>query len=168
MVDFLVKMILYLLPMYVANSSALLFGGGKRLDFGKNLSDNKPLFGKSKTIKGTFSGIFAGIFTGLFLMVVFQETNYFNNYFLLATLLSIGAILGDIVASFFKRRLGFEEGREFLFLDQLDFLFGGMALGLLVYVPSLIEIISAILATFFVHKASNFIAFKLNLKKVPW
>lgn len=161
-------MFLYLLPMYVANSSALIFGGGQRLDFGKSLGDNKPLFGKSKTIKGTFSGIFSGILTGLLLMTIFQETNYFNNYFLLSTLLSIGAILGDIIASFIKRRLGYEEGKEFLFLDQLDFLFGGMILGLIIYVPNLLEIVSAIVATFFVHKASNFVAYKLKLKKVPW
>ncbi len=169
MIDFFVKLLIYLLPMYIANSSALLFGGGQRLDFGKNFFDNRPLFGKSKTVKGTFLGILAGVIVGALVMVLFRnEVLQFNNYMLLAIMISVGAILGDIASSFAKRRLGFEEGKEFILLDQLDFLAGGIFFGMLVYTPGLYEVVGAIILTFFIHKISNFLAYKMKLKKVPW
>lgn len=169
MLDFAIKLFLYLLPMYVANSSALVFGGKKRLDFGANFYDKRPLFGKNKTIRGTFLGVSAGILTGYVLMLLFKkEIAYFNNYFLLSVLLSVGAIMGDIIASFLKRRLKFEEGKEFLFLDQLDFVLGGMTFGFIVYVPNIFEFLGILVLTFFIHKTSNFLAYKMRLKKVPW
>lgn len=170
MIEFLIKMALYLAPMYFANSSAMLLGGKTRLDFGIHLSDNHPLFGNGKTIRGTIGGIVIGGAVGFLLSAIFrtQTSTLFGQYAYLSFLLAFGAIFGDIIGSFIKRRLGVESGTEAPFLDQLDFIAGAILLGMVIYTPTLPEIIFVCVLTFFVHKFSNFVAFKLNLKKVPW
>ena len=42
--------------------------------------------------------------------------------------LCFGALLGDIVESFFKRRLGKNRGEDWLVFDQLDFIIGALVL----------------------------------------
>ncbi|KAA0006124.1 MAG: CDP-archaeol synthase, partial [Thermoplasmata archaeon] len=39
-----------------------------------------------------------------------------------------GALLGDIVESFFKRRVGKERGEDWIPFDQVDFLIGALIL----------------------------------------
>ena len=85
MVEFWLKLVLYLAPMYFANSSAMFLGGKTALDFGKKLYDDQPILGRGKTIRGTFGGIFVGIIV-TFLISYFlpQATAEFTpNYVLL-------------------------------------------------------------------------------------
>ncbi len=170
MVEFWLKLVLYLAPMYFANSSAMLLGGKTALDFGKKLYDGQPILGRGKTIRGTFSGIFVGILATAAIYYFFNETalDFTPNYVLLGVLLSVGAILGDIIASFFKRRNKIASGTPVLFLDQLDFVFGGMILGSVFYTPDFFEIVVIAVVTLVAHKLSNYFAFKTKLKKVPW
>lgn len=170
MQDLMARMVLYLLPMYFANSMAMVFGGKTPIDFGVNFVDGKPLFGRGKTFKGALAGIIAGTAIAAALAWAFPgETKLLSeNFMLLGFLLSAGAIAGDMTGSFLKRRLGLEQGREVLFLDQLDFVAGAFVLGALVYVPTLLEIVAISVVTLIIHRASNYIAFKAKLKKVPW
>jgi CDP-2,3-bis-(O-geranylgeranyl)-sn-glycerol synthase len=156
--------------MYFANSTAMLFGGKTPIDFGVKFIDKKPLFGKGKTIKGTLIGIVCGSFAGLIISIFYKNeiSMLFTNYFLFSILTSIGAIIGDIIGSFIKRRLGIDSGKEAFILDQLDFIIGGIVFGLAVYSPSALEIAFICVATIIIHKVSNWIAYKANLKKVPW
>jgi CDP-2,3-bis-(O-geranylgeranyl)-sn-glycerol synthase len=91
-----------------------------------------------------------------------------DNYLVYGAMLCLGAIVGDAVASFFKRRLKLAPGREVLLLDQLDFIVGGIAFTLYAYVPSLIEVGVLMAVTLFFHKLANFLAFQIKLKRVPW
>lgn len=168
--DFILKIALYLAPMYFANSSAMLLGGKTRLDFGTKFSDNKPVFGGGKTIRGTIGGIAVGTTAGFIINLAFpvQTAYFFGDYRLLAFLLAAGAIFGDIAGSFIKRRMGVESGTEAPFLDQLDFLIGGFLLGMIVFTPEFSEFVFLCVLTFFAHKTFNFLAFRLRLKKVPW
>ncbi len=169
LINFLI-LALYIIPMYAANPSAMFFGGKTPLDLNKKFFDGKPFFGKGKTFKGTFFGILAGIIATLLLnqVMIFYSISFPANYLYFGVLASIGAILGDIVGSFIKRRLGIESGKESPILDQLDFVIGGMILAFPIYVPELIEIIILIIATLIFHRLANFVAFKLKLKKVPY
>ena len=90
------------------------------------------------------------------------------NYVLLGILLSFGAIFGDLIASFFKRRSNISTGTPVLFLDQLDFVFGALIFGSIVYLPTFFEVILISVITLVSHKFSNYFAFKIKLKKVPW
>lgn len=166
----IIRIVLYIIPMYLANSSAMVFGGKTPLDLNKNFVDGKPVFGKGKTFKGTFIGIATGTAAASIIFFALPDVvlSLKVNYIALGFLLALGAIVGDIVASFFKRRNNIPQGTEVLFLDQLDFVIGGMIFGSLVYVPDFYEVIVISVSTLIIHKITNFIAYKIRLKKVPW
>lgn len=168
--DFFLKIILYIMPLYVANSSAMLLGGKTTLDFGKKLSDGKEIFGKGKTWKGTVFGIIAGTITSfLATLIVPEQTSIMTeNYLLFGFLLSAGAIAGDLAGSFLKRRLSIARGKPVFLLDQLDFIAGGLLFGALLAMPKIEEITFIVVITIIAHKLSNYVAFKIKLKKVPW
>src|SRR3989344_5366712 len=130
--DFLAGVILYLAPMYFANSSAMLLGGKTPLDLGKKFPDGRPIFGKGKTFKGFFFGTLIGTLAAFVINLLFeaQVASLLPDYMLLGFLLSLGAILGDMAGSFLKRRIGMAPGKPAFFLDQLDFVAGGILLGL--------------------------------------
>jgi len=159
-------MLYFLLPLYLTNSLAVIFGGKLPLDFNVKFIDEKPLLGKGKTWSGTIGAIVATVF--LCALISGFAENYFPNYIVVALFLSLGAILGDIIESFIKRRLSIPPGKELFPWDQLDFLIGGIIFGLNFYTPSIYEIIFMVLLTLILHRVANIIAFKLKLKKVPW
>jgi len=164
------KTLLLAIPLYIANGCALLFGGKTPLDFGKNFFDKKPLFGKGKTFKGSISGIICGSLASaaIFFALPHVSEVFATGFLELGFLLSLGAVLGDIAASFIKRRMNFERGKHSPVLDQLDFILGGLVLGLFVYTPSIIEIGLLLILTPAFHLIGNFIAFKAKKKKVSW
>jgi CDP-2,3-bis-(O-geranylgeranyl)-sn-glycerol synthase len=166
----LLKLTAYLLPMYVTNASAVFFAGQTQLDFGVNLWDKRPVFGKGKTIRGTAVSFLAGVFVALVISRLFTGTANLlgENYFALGILLSLGTVIGDLVASFFKRRANIESGKEVMLVDQLDFTVGAIVFGAVYYVPSLVEIGFIVIATLLLHRLTNLFAFKIKLKKVPW
>ena len=90
------------------------------------------------------------------------------NYFLYGSLLSAGAIAGDLIGSFIKRRFNIERGKPVLLLDQLDFVVIGMLIGSLIHLVSIELFLLICVITLIAHRISNFIAFKFKLKKVPW
>ena len=170
MLDAVMRLAIYLAPMYVANSTAMIFGGKTPIDLGRNMPDGKRVFGQGKTFRGFAFGVTLGTVTGALIWFALPQAvgSLSGQYLLLGFLLSLGAITGDMVASFFKRRNNIEQGKEVLFLDQLDFAIGAMLFGSVVYVPDFYEIVAVCIVTLVAHKIFNYIAFKAKLKKVPW
>jgi CDP-2,3-bis-(O-geranylgeranyl)-sn-glycerol synthase len=83
-------------------------------------------------------------------------------------LLSFGALIGDLIGSFIKRRLNLERGRPAPPLDQLDFVAGALAFSFIEFIPP-IEIIGVLLVlTPGIHLIANIIGYRLRLKKEPW
>jgi CDP-2,3-bis-(O-geranylgeranyl)-sn-glycerol synthase len=167
--EFLWRIILYLLPLYVTNASALVFGGGLPLDLNKTIG-NKPILGKGKTFRGTIAALLAGFLTVILINALLGSKTALltKHYLYFGFLLCVGAVLGDIVASFFKRRLGLKQGHSVPLLDQLDFVAGGILLTLHIVTPSVLELLVMVGLTVVVHRGSNIVAYKLKLKKVPW
>ncbi|MEM4663209.1 MAG: CDP-2,3-bis-(O-geranylgeranyl)-sn-glycerol synthase [Candidatus Diapherotrites archaeon] len=161
-----ISILAYTIPTYISNGCALIFGGGTPLDFNKKFF-GKPIFGKGKTIRGTFAGIFFGIIA-VVLMSFFMPSWFVSNYIIFGIFLVLGAVFGDIAASFFKRRLGLESGAPLLFVDQLDFVIGSIVATCFIRVPTIVEITLIICITFIMHKITNYIAYKTKLKKVAW
>ena len=160
--------LLYVIPLYVANATPIIIHGKTPLDLGIKLF-GKPILGKGKTIIGTLAGITSGTLIGAIIAIIFPYSLVLiPEYFGLALFLSIGALAGDATKSFFKRRFGIKSGEQWVLADQLDFVVGGLIVSTLFRVPELWLILILLVATFFIHSASNFVAFKLKLKKVPW
>ena len=165
-----------MLPAYIANSAAALFGGifGKTpIDMRKNLG-NKRILGEGKTYEGFFSGVLAGLLVGMLqeFIAPLLKMPEFSPAVLLC--LSAGALLGDISASFLKRRLGLRRGHPFPLLDQLDFVAGAWLLLVLCESEWFFEnftmpvAISVLLMTPPLHLLTNFLGFKLHLKREAW
>lgn len=164
----LIVILLYIIPLYTANSTPVLSKGKIPLDLNKKIGAN-PILGKGKTVEGTLTGIICGSISGLLITIFFPYSNELvPNYFALAVLLSIGAIVGDLIKSFFKRRFGIKSGQKWVIADQLDFILGGLIFSSLITPPPTWLVAILLIVTFFIHLWSNFFAHKLGLKKVPW
>lgn len=125
------------IPIYTANASAVIVGGGLPIDFGKTWRDGRRILGDGKTWSGLLSGTFLGMTVGFGLVVAASYlsqseyayigvTNFGGFPWMILILFSLcfGALLGDIIESFFKRRIGKERGADWIPFDQLDFLLG--------------------------------------------
>ena len=167
---------LFLAPAYVANAGAMVFGmilkSKTQLDFGIIFIDRQPLLGKGKTWKGTFFGILAGTIVAFALLILFpkEATSFYPNYLIAGFLISAGAILGDLAGSFVKRRLLIKSGSPTPILDQLDFIVGAYLLLAVFYWPwsNYDDFLFVCIFTIITHISTNYLAFKLGLKKVPW
>ncbi len=179
MLEVILKSIWLMLPAYLPNPVAVLTGGGTPIDFGKRFFDGKRILGDGKTFRGLFFGTLSGILIGLFenFVAPFAKMPSFGSgaeSFLILLSLSLGAMLGDITKSFFKRRLGFERGSMLPLADQLDFVAGAL---LLCYFTSTSwfssnftkeVIITVLIISPILHLTVNFIGYKMGRKPVPW
>ena len=89
-------------------------------------------------------------------------------------LLAAGALLGDLVKSFFKRRLNKEQGAEWLIADQFDFVLGAFALLLIFQYEWVVTTVTPlillwiIIVTPMLHRVVNIIGYLTGVKDVPW
>jgi CDP-2,3-bis-(O-geranylgeranyl)-sn-glycerol synthase len=169
-----------MLPAYITNASAAWFGGKTPIDRGRYWGKNR-LLGDGKTyeglLKGFACGFLFGIFQELFLSGSIPMIPSFGIFPLfLGTLfcLSAGAMVGDLLGSFMKRRLGLQSGAPLPVVDQLDFVGGAWLLLFLGARAWFIEtfscgiILAVISITPVLHLVTNYIGFKIGKKKVPW
>ncbi len=149
-------------PSYVANAAPLLLGGGAPLDGGKNFLDGHRIFGSHKTVRGLLAGIVVGSVIGL------AESPVDNRLLLGGFVIALGSVLGDLLGAFFKRRIGIEPGNPLPIVDQLDFVFGGLVLGNLVFPLSWWSVLIVVLVTPPIHLGTNYGAYLLGIKRTRW
>jgi CDP-2,3-bis-(O-geranylgeranyl)-sn-glycerol synthase len=169
-----------MLPAYVPNNVAVLAGGGPPIDGGRTLGGRR-LLGDGKTWRGTIVGVGAGAALALALDVgapAVREALGIEAVpgfpIAIVVALPLGAMLGDIVASFLKRRSGRERGAATPGLDQLDFVVGALVLGAAAdygwfsatFTPPVLLFVLVI--TPVLHSGTNYVAYLLDLKEVPW
>ncbi len=181
-----------LIPAYVANAAATLSRGkGPAMDGGRVWRDGRRLLGASKTWLGFFVGSLVGVAAGsvqawliliappsLQLVPAFAGT--WSGAFLPLFLLGFGALSGDALGSFLKRRLGRQSSAPFPLLDQLPFLLLPMLL-LGIATPSLfvrafwpdplqglLAVSWVLLLTLFLHTSFNWVGYFIGAKRVPW
>jgi len=166
----------FILPAYIANAFPVICGGGLAIDMGKKLPDGKPIFGSHKTIRGFIVGLIAGVFTSVIQSALLQFITFsdfvlpFHFNVLIGSMIALGALVGDLIHSFIKRRLGLAEGSPLPVADQLDFVVGAILFSLPVSLSSLplLTVILVILITLPIHLLTNLIAYMLGVKKTPW
>jgi len=160
----------FIFPAYCANASPVIFGGGKPIDCGRSFFDGKPIFGSHKTYRGFTSGLLIGTFVG-WVQEAFAPTVGLPKGSILAGLaLSFGALLGDLIGSFVKRRLNLKPGAPLPVIDQIDFVLFALLFALAVK-PELfppLRIVLTVALTGPIHVLVNLIAYLLHLKDKPW
>jgi CDP-diglyceride synthetase len=180
-----------MLPAYLPNSFAAVFGGGKPIDRGKTMKDGRRILGDGKTWRGLFAGILLGGTIGLIEILLLSRGFHFFGISLpgyslenagtldigaiIAILsLAIGALLGDMGFSFLKRRLGLQRGQSLPLADQYDFLIGAFLLtaltsyGWLTATFDWMTLIVVIIMTPMLHLGTNIIGYWLGIKNEPW
>lgn len=167
----IIELVAFILPAYVANATPVLVSKflpwtPHPLDRGRSWFDGRRLFGNTKTVEGLVAGVLAGTVTGLAEQLLgVMETGLKRGF-----ILSTGAIMGDLLGSFIKRRLGIPPGFPAPLLDQLDFLAGALAAAKITGLNhiTLTDALALALLTLVLHPVTNFLAYLLKLKRVPW
>ena len=174
-----------MLPVYMANNCATLFGGGRSIDEGRCFSDGRRILGDHKTVRGFIFGVLGGILTGLaevlaapflapYIGPVAGGEAFMQTSAVVIVALAFGALLGDLIKSFFKRRLNIASGAMLPVADQLDFVLGAWAVAIIVAPAwffgnfTIGVLVCALLMTFPLQLFHNLIAVGLGKKKVPW
>lgn len=182
MLTSIAKALWVILPAYAANGSAAFFGGKTPMDLGRSLFGERIL-GDGKTFEGFFTGVACGVLVGL--MQILLEDIFgighrlptfgeFPQFLIVLTCLSCGAMLGDVAGSFLKRRLRIKRGAPLPVVDQLDFVLGAMLLTFLFSRPWFFMNFTPLVAFWLlvltppIHLVTNYVAFKLGRKEVPW
>jgi len=168
-----------MLPAYVPNNAAVLAGGGRPIDGGRTLGGRRVL-GDGKTWRGTLVGTLAGVALAVALNAVEPAASDALGVALpefppaAMVALAFGAMLGDVLASFLKRRTGRERGAAFPLVDQLDFVVVSLALTALA-APAwfgdtfTLDVLAVVVVlTPVLHVATNVAAYLLGLKNEPW
>ena len=173
-------------PAYIANSSAVIFGHGAPIDLGRKCRDGRRVFGAGKTWYGLLGGTLAGVAFG-FGQILGSSIQYpvhhwgygpVPNAYLIAILVPLGALLGDLLGSYVKRRRGLGRGEKIAFLDIYDLIIGVFIL-LLIFEFSwfydtfldglrVSALIFILILTPLLHRFTNIIGYKLGKKKEPW
>jgi CDP-2,3-bis-(O-geranylgeranyl)-sn-glycerol synthase len=182
MVDLILKSFYLILPAYLANMAPVIFAkagllkfAAKPIDGGKKFGGDF-IFGAGKTWRGIVAAIIGGlIIAGLQAFLYGQDffrqislINYPVIWPLFGLLAGLGAILGDLAKSFFKRRAGIASGRSWPVFDQLDFVAGFFVFTYFFVRPSWEIIVTAAFMTLILHPLTNLIAYLLKIKKVWW
>jgi CDP-2,3-bis-(O-geranylgeranyl)-sn-glycerol synthase len=162
-----------MLPAYITNSSAAFFGGKTPIDRGIYWGKNR-LLGDGKTYEGFLKGFSCGFIVGIVQQLFSGSFGPFPYFIVTLTCLSAGAMLGDLLGSLTKRKIGLKRGAPLPLVDQLDFVAGAWLLLLLfarawfLEAFSLDVIFAVLIITPMLHLCANYIAFKMGKKKVPW
>ena len=159
----------FIFPAYCANAAPVIFGGGQPMDFSRTFFDGKPFLGSHKTFRGFLAGIIVGTFVGLvqtllFEQFLFQISPQFQYSILLGFMLSLGALTGDLIESFIKRRLNRFPGSSLPVADQIDFILGAFLFSIPVSPPSLPAAMIILLITIPIHLITNLAAALLKMK----
>lgn len=167
----LIKLLYFMLPAYMANLTPALFKNVLKkwnypVDFNKKLF-GKPILGSHKTIKGIFAGLISAILTA-YLQYKFYLKEYslisYDNWFLIGFLLGFGALFGDCVKSFFKRRLSIKAGKQWIPFDQTDFTIGALVFSSFVYFPGLWNAVLIVLLSAILHVIVNYTGYLIGFK----
>ena len=172
-------------PALLPNSAAVVFGGGTPVDFGRSWR-GKRILGDGKTWRGFFGGAFSGIVLGLIMIGAawLADSPDLWGYGTVAdgigivVCLAVGSLLGDMLGSFLKRRLGIERGMKAPILDQYDFVIGAF-LVVTVFYPQWVwstyvegwhiaALVLLLAIVWFLHRGVNIIGYRLGLKNEPW
>jgi len=173
-----------MLPAAVANvvpivskKLPLLSRWNTPVDFGLTFR-GKPLLGTHKTWRGIITGVVAALiafwllklFAGHWSWVHHIATDggdYTQLSLWFGVVTGFGALLGDMVKSFWKRQLGIASGHSWVPFDQVDYIIGGVLLSLPFAVLSWSQYVWIFLIWFGMHLLFSYLGYKWGLKDTP-
>jgi len=160
--EVVISAILFALPAYIANMTPLILSKVLRkrrpMDFGRKWIDGKRILGDNKSIEGFVAGVLVGLATGLVISSPLR-----------GLLMGFGAMIGDALGSFVKRRLDIAQGEPAPLLDQYSFMLVALLLSYLAgYAPTPSQLAVILIATPILHVSSNYVAYLLKVRQKPF
>lgn len=169
----LLTAIWFIIPAYIANAGACGIHNNMAVDGGRMAWDGRRIIGDGVTWGGYAAGTSMAVVISVLQFLVAKEHFPIAGASVaeaaaLGFLLGFGALTGDLVESFLKRRFGIERGRPLPLFDQWDFLIGALAFSALMVRIPLVDVAILFVITPFVHRGTNFLSNRVGLKDVPW
>lgn len=148
----------------------------KEIDFGKKFL-GQPIFGKHKSWRGAILGTLFGFLVALvqgylYQFPAVQKISLLDyeqiNIFLFGFLISAGAIFGDLLFAFIKRRLKMAPGARFIPFDQTNYVIGSAIFLTAIFKIGIMVWITLFILTFLLHIIVNRIGYYLKLHCAKW
>lgn len=165
----LLEALYYFLPAFVANGVPPLM---VKLQF-LNKPINKRLFGENKTIRGfVFACIFGTltffIQTLLYKYPIIQSislVDYSQTTLWLGFLLAFGAITGDLVESYFKRKMNIKPGKPWIPFDQADYVIGALLFSFIIFIPKPAMMLLILIMSVLLTMLSHYLGYLIGINK---
>ncbi|GAC1387922.1 MAG: CDP-2,3-bis-(O-geranylgeranyl)-sn-glycerol synthase [Candidatus Saccharimonadales bacterium] len=129
------------------------------------------LLGKNKTWRGLIVGIATAMLVAALQYFIwrdgFTRTASFGITVLTGLLMGLGALLGDVIESFLKRRRGTPPGQGWFPFDQLDYIFGGLLVSYPVSHIGWQLAVSVVITWFIAHLLTVYIGYIIGLRERP-
>lgn len=141
------------------------------LDLGASI-DGVRIFGDHKTWRGLILGVAAGAAVFVVQAAAYRAgyahglaiTDYSELPSLFGAWLGFGAIVGDAIKSFFKRRVGIAPGKPWIGPDEVDFYLGAWAAAACFVSLPAGAVLLSLPIVFVGHLLTNVVAWSLGLK----
>jgi CDP-2,3-bis-(O-geranylgeranyl)-sn-glycerol synthase len=167
----------FFVPAYLANMSPVLIRGhwemlAKPLDAGRSLG-GKRIFGDHKIWRGVIAALLTGVaaYEAQRLLYVhgvgtdLGAFDYSAHPVVPGLLMGLGAMVGDAVKSFFKRRVGIAPGASWPVFDQIDFLIGAYVFVVPVFAPPPAAVAACVPVVMAGAIATTIVGYGLGLKE---
>ena len=154
----IISLLYVLLPAYVANMAPVVFKSlfpqwTYPLDCYK-MFWHKRVLGDHKTWRGLVLGVGAAI-GAAFLQAYYLPASWLQtpagDWLMIGAALGFGAIVGDSLKSFFKRRRNIKPGKDWVPFDQIDFIIGALCFLYPLYAFTLLQALSVLLISALGH-----------------
>lgn len=164
----IIQSLYFMLPAYFANMAPVLAMKGFH---SLAIPINERLLGSHKTWRGVIAAVVVSI-----IAVFIQRLIGWNsivdyskiNIFALGCLLGLGTMFGDLVKSFFKRKIGIKPGEPWYVIDQLDFPLGAMMFASFIVKFTMQEFWIIIIGSFGLTVLVNHVGYWLGVREVRW
>ena len=163
----IIQLMYFMAPAYVANMVPPFLKYWK----GWNPPISRRWLGSHKTVLGFTAGVLAGVVTagiqsqlgGWTDAIAVRET-----WLGLGLRFGIGAMAGDSIKSFFKRRAAVPSGERWVPFDQIDFIAGALVLVWPVADLSWLDVVTILLVSALGHILVNHIGYWLGVRPARW
>jgi CDP-2,3-bis-(O-geranylgeranyl)-sn-glycerol synthase len=92
----------------------------------------------------------------------------YHQWLLIGLLLGVGALVGDAVKSFIKRRIGIPPGNSLAIFDQIDFVIGAIIFISFIKKLNFNLIITIVIISYILNVLVNSISYYLKIRTDRW
>lgn len=160
------QLLYFMLPAYCANMAPPFV----RFWHGWNRPISRRWLGGHKTVVGFLAGVGAGVAAAALQSVLDLPSPFVDQrrWLPLGLLFGLGAMAGDALKSFAKRRFRIAPGAPWMPFDQIDFVIGALALVGPIARLRVTDVIVVLALSLLGDIAVNRLAFCCGIKDDPW